>query len=299
MNWDDLRYFLAVAEIRTLQGAAQKLGVNHSTVFRRINRFELDVGSRLFERLADGYHLTQAGEELWTHARRAEDEIELFQLKVLGKDYRPSGKIRLTAPENIAYEFLPRYLVSFARRYPEIELEMDVGASSLDLTRREADVALRATTNPPPHLIGRKVVSIDWAYYCARLYFKQNTQLATNNPERLDGVTLIGADGPLARIPAFRHLHQQRINQITMRCSTLNAMSSMAVAGYGVALLPDDQNKSSLVRLFPCEPRFQTELWLLTHPELRRTERIRLLMNHLHSSLRADTRLRGGRTVEA
>lgn len=294
MNWDDLRFFLAVAEHHSLEGAARQLGVNHSTAFRRINRFEKSVGARLFERLADGYHLSAAGEELLVHARLAGEEIDLLQLKVLGKDYRPIGRIRLTAPDNIACEYLPRYLVAFTNRYPDIELELHAGATSLDLSRREADVALRATTNPPPHLIGRKAVTIDWAYYCAQTYLKNNKQLRGSRlpiSNRLGGQKLIGADGDLQRIPAFRRLHAERIDQIALRCSTLNAMSAMSAAGYGVALLPDDQGKPTLVRLFPCEPTFQTELWLLTHPELRRTERIRLLMDHLHTSLRDDRRL--------
>ena len=128
MNWDDLRYFLAVAEAGSLQGAARSLQVNHSTVFRRINGFEKTVGARLFERLADGYQLTAAGEELLAHARGVGEEIDLLQLKVLGKDYSPSGKIRLTAPDNLAYAYLPRYLATFSKRYPAITLELVVGA---------------------------------------------------------------------------------------------------------------------------------------------------------------------------
>jgi DNA-binding transcriptional LysR family regulator len=291
MDWDDLRYFLAVAEAGSLQGAARALEVNHSTVFRRINRFEKSVGARLFERLADGYQLTAAGEELLAHARRVGEEIDLLQLKVLGKDYRPSGKIRLTAPDSLAYEYLPRYLMSFSNRYPAITLELVVGAESLDLTRREADIAIRATTMPPPHLVGRKVFSLDWAYYASKSYLRRH-----GRPQRQEGLAqhrIIGADGALGRLPPFRRLQAEREEEIVMTCSTLNAMSAMAVAGYGIALLPDDQIKSTLQRLFPCRPSFRTEVWLLTHPELRRTERMRLLMDHLVESFRAEPRLEG------
>lgn len=289
MNWDDLRYFLAVAETRSLQGAARKLGVNHSTAFRRINGFEDAVGARLFERLADGYQLTSAGEELYAHATRVGEEIDLLQLKVFGHDYRPSGNIRLTAPDNIAYEFLPRYLASFSKRYPDIALELVVGAENLDLTRREADIAIRATTRPPPHLVGRKLLTLSWHYYASKAYLKRKEPLSQADlaPHRL-----IGADGALEQLPPFRRLQAGLGDAIVMRCSTLNAMSAMASAGYGIALLPDDQIKRSLVRLLPCEPRYSTELWLLTHPELRRTERIRLLMQHLAEAFRADPRLK-------
>ncbi len=290
MNWDDLRYFLAVAQARSLMGAARKLGVNHSTVFRRINRFEDTVGARLFERLADGYQLTAVGDELVEYAARIGEDIDLLQLKVLGKDYRPSGKIRLTAPDNLAYEYLPRYLMAFSKRYPAIALELVVGAESLDLTRREADLAIRATTDPPPHLVGRKVISLRWCFYAARSYLRRHGR--PQHPRELDGHRIIGADGALRRIPAFRQLESERAHEIVMTCSTLNAMSAMAVSGYGIALLPDDQIKSKLERLFPCRPAFVSDIWLLTHTELRRTERIRLLMDHLMDSFRADERLK-------
>jgi DNA-binding transcriptional LysR family regulator len=288
MNWDDLRYFRAVAEARTLQGAARRLGVNHSTIFRRINRFEDSVGARLFERLPDGYQLTGPGEELAAHAARIAEEIDALELKLLGKDYRPSGRIRLTAPDNLAYEYLPRYLLAFARLYPEIEIDLIVGAEALNLTRREADMAIRATSNPPPHLVGRKLLDMAWSFYAAKSYRPRSRPQASGE---LAGHRLIGADGALARLPAFQRLEEQHGKDIALRCSTLNAMSAMAVAGHGIALMPDDQNKASLLRLFAAEPRAVTEIWLLTHPELRRTERIRLLMEHLSTAFRAEPRL--------
>ena len=224
------------------------------------------------------------------HARRAGAEIDLLSLKVLGKDYRPSGTIRLTAPDNIAYRYLPAYLVAFAVRYPDIDIELQVGAESLDLTRREADVAIRATAAPPPHLIGRRVVDLGWAYFAADAYLEWAARPADR--DALAAHTLIGADGALRRLPPFRDMESGL--PVAMRCSTLDAMSAMAAAGFGIALLPDDQQKASLVRLFDAAPEYRTTLWLLTHPELRRTERIRLLMDHLFTALQSDARLRDG-----
>ncbi len=288
-DWNDLRFFLAVARGRSLNAAARLLGVNHSTVFRRINRFETAVGVRLFERLVDGYHLTQAGEELQRHAQRVNEEIDALQLKLLGRDFQPSGTIRLTAPDNIAYAYLPQYLRDFSNDYPDIQIELLVGAESLDLTRREADVAIRATPKPPPHLIGRKACSLPWSFYASRDYLQRIG--APASALKLRGHKLIGADDPLLRLPVFRRLAEQHGSQIVMTCSTLNAMSAMCEAGIGIALLPADQEKSSLERLFACKPAFASELWLLTHPELRQTERIRLLMAQLHRAFRKDPRL--------
>lgn len=289
VNWDHLRYFLAVAETGTLHGASRKLGVNHSTVFRRINAFEKAIDARLFERLTDGYQLTAAGEDLLEHARRAGDEIDQLQLKVLGRDYQPSGKVRMTAPDNIAYEFLPAYLAKFSYRYPDIEFELVVGAEALDLTRREADIAIRATQQPPSHLVGRKVLSVKWGYFAAAAYLDERGW--PEAPGTLDGHRLIGADGALRRIPPFRDLESRNGELIAMTCSTLNAMSAMAVAGFGIAVMPDDQIKPQLVRLFDTNPLFKTEIWILTHPELRRTERIRLLIEYLVEEFRSDSRM--------
>lgn len=287
LHWDDLRYFLAIADAASLAGAARALGVNHSTVFRRINRFEGDVGARLFERLPDGYQLTVAGEALLAHARRVEQEIDALELEVLGRDFRPSGTVRLTAPDSIAERFLPAYLLAFRERYPDIALELDVGAASLDLTRREADLAIRATTAPPPHLVGRKVVSLPWSFYAAPAYV--GTAGRPRSADELGGHRIIAADGALRRLSPYRRLESGASPCI--RCSTINAMSAMAEAGLGIALMPYDQDKPALERLFDAEPAFASEIWLLTHPELRRTERVRLLVDHLYDAFRADPRI--------
>ncbi len=258
-------------------------------MFRRINRFERAVGARLFERLPDGYQLSIAGEELLEHAQRIGQEVDALQLKISGKDYRPSGTVRLTAPDNLAYVFLPQYLRSFSSSYPDISFELLVGAATLDLTRREADLAIRATTDPPPHLVGRRVLGLKWAFYASPSYISEFGQ--PNTQAALSKHRLLAADGELARLPAFRRLASTFADAIVMTCSTLNAMSAMAEAGHGIALLPDDQMKPTLVRIFEVEPEFISEIWLLTHPELRRTERIRLLLEHLYESFRGDPRL--------
>ena len=290
MDWNDVRYFLAVARRGTLQGAAGELGVNHSTVFRRINRFEEAIGARLFERGADGYRLTDAGERLAGHAERVGDAVGLLELSVAGEDYRPSGTIRLTAPDNLAYEYLPAYLADFNEQYPDISLELVVGAESLNLTRREADVAVRATPAPPEHLVGRKVCSLRWSFYASEGYLERHGEPPSQ--AALGDHRLIGADGALERLPPFRAQRDAFGDAIVMTCSTLNAMSAMARAGYAIALLPDDQVDEDLQSLFPLKPNFTSDIWLLTHPELRRVERIRLLMDHLFTAFREDERIR-------
>lgn len=156
-NWDDLRVFLAVARAGSLSGAARALSVNHSTVFRRIGAFEAALGVRLFERQSDGYLLTPAGEELRDGALRIEEEIASLSRKVAGQDLRLSGAVRVTTIDMLAFGLLPRHLARFRDAYPGIEIELVVGNTMLNLSRREADVALRVGNTPPETLVGRRV----------------------------------------------------------------------------------------------------------------------------------------------
>jgi DNA-binding transcriptional LysR family regulator len=290
LDWDDLRVFSAVVESGSLRGASRSLQVNHSTVFRRLNRLEASIAARLFDRLPEGYALTQTGEELKARVQRVRDEVDALELAVLGKDFQASGTIRITAPDNIAYTYLPGHLARFRELQPAIRIEMIVGGSSLDLTRREADIAIRATRKPPDYLIGRRVCTLAWAFYAAQDYLRENGRPMQQS--ELKRHRIIAGEGATARLPGLAYLDKNFADQIVARCNTLNAMSSLAEAGYGIALLPDDQQKASLVRLFPISPEESTQLWILTHPELRKTERIRLMVNHLFDALQSDARLK-------
>jgi DNA-binding transcriptional LysR family regulator len=289
LDWDDLRVFNAIVSAGSLRRASQQLGVNHSTVFRRLQRLETSVGTRLFDRLPEGYVLTGSGEALREHSVKIGEEVDALRLRLLGRDVRPSGTIRVTAPDNIAYSYLPLHFERFRAAYPEIRIELVVAGASLDLSRREADIAVRATSAPPEHLVGRLVCRFAWSFYAAPAYLEQSGR--PPDQAALNRHRLIAAEGALARLPAMRRLEQQAGEGIVARCNTLNAMSALAVAGMGIALMPDDQFKPELDRLFPIQPEITSDLWILTHPELRRTERIRLLMQHLWAGLRADERL--------
>ncbi len=290
-NWDDLRYFLAVAEEGTLSSAARRLMVNHSTVFRRISQFEDSLGVRLFDRLPAGYQLTQPGEELKEHAQRIRDELDALSLRVVGKDFQPSGAVRITAPDGLVYNYLSHYLKSFCKRYTAITVEINVSNEDMNLSRREADIAVRATPSPPVHLIGRKVCSLPWSLYATKNYLRSKGM-----PKGLDDLVhheIIGPDGVLANLKAFQVLEKRLSPSYRLRASNLVAIASLAKAGNGIALLPDDQVSLGMVRLFELKPRVTSDIWLLTHPELRATERVRLLMNYIRESFRTDKRLQG------
>ena len=286
-DWDHLRFFLAVADHGTLAGAARALAVNHSTVFRRIGAFENELGVRLFDRLPDGYALTAAGEEILGHARAVDEAVAALNRSAAGRDYQLSGEIRLTTAQILADEFVCPALKKFSKRHPGIRVAVAVSDSDYDLTRREADLALRATPSPPEHLVGRHVASLPWFVYGAA------RGRMPDSIAELGGYPLIGADATLERLPAFRWLHGEFPREkFVATANSLNTMAAMARSGLGLAVLPADQTGAGLRRLFPVTPEAMTELWLLTHPDLRHVARNKAFADFLFDWLQADRRIR-------
>jgi DNA-binding transcriptional LysR family regulator len=289
-DWEDLRYLLAIGRERTLAGAARRLGVNHSTVFRRLQQAETRLGLRVFERLPDGYVPTAAGEDVLAEAARMDEAANALARRAAGTDVRLSGRIRLTTAPNLASDYIAGYLPEFAARYPGICVEIAVGDRDYDLARREADLAVRATSKPPEYLIGRKVCELTWWVCAGERYLEKHAR-----PESMDDLAnhaLIGAEASFLRVAPFAWMERALPNErIVARANELNTMAALTVAGLGISLLPNDQWRSGLVRLFPMQPVFPATLWILTHPDLRRVARIRAFSDYLIERLRAEPRL--------
>lgn len=279
MDWNALKLVLAIAENGTLSGAAQDLKVNHSTVFRRLNAFEDEIGGRLFKRLNHGYELTPMGEELFASAKKIAGSFDELERQVVGKDVQPKGTVKITAPNNIAYRYLPRYLTAFNEIYPDIRIELLISNLEVNMNNRQADIAVRATFAAPEHLVGRKVRAFKWSVYSSKTYQKKHG--LPKNRQQLKQHSLIGATGMLCQLPAFRWLEKNLSQNITARCDELIAMAAYAEAGQGLAILPDDHQRPGINKLFTFEFGKTSDLWLLTHPDLRYVERIKLVMQHL------------------
>lgn len=292
-NWDDLRFFLAVARAGTLSGAARKLGVNHSTVFRRIGVFEERLGVRLFERLRSGYLLTAAGEELQEAGLRVEEEVAAIGRRVRGQDLRLSGVLRITTLDMLALWLLPRHLVGFRARYPGIDLEMTVSNVALSLTKREADVALRVG-KPDESLVGRRVGHLVFAVYGAEGSRERVREAELGEQEWI----------------GFDHEHAALVRrfaaflpgvQPALRVSSVAAAVTAAAAGLGLATLPCAvaDREPRLERICPLPPDFALELWLLTHEDLQQTARVRAFLDFLADALLEEADLLAGNTPEA
>src|SRR5882762_2360137 len=276
LSWDDFRYVKAIADTRSLGGAATELGVNHSTVFRRLAQIEERLGSRLFERSRAAYALTPCGEEMVRLAERMGEDIVAFERQVTGHDLRPSGELRVTTNDTALVHLMTDIFAAFRKAYPEIILDVVVSNQALNLSKRDADVAVRATDRPPEALIGRRAAGIAWAVFAN----------ADSAPESFDladarNADWIGFGDNLANLKAAKWLNERAAPRIVYKINTVLGLAEAAAAGIGLALLPCFIGSATpgLTRLTAPIAELATGIWLLTHPDLRQTARVRAFMD--------------------
>jgi DNA-binding transcriptional LysR family regulator len=279
LSWDDFRYVKAIADTRSLGGAAQLLGVNHSTVFRRLGQIEHQIGSRLFDRGRTGYTLTACGDDMVRLAERVAEDINAFERRVTGQDLRPSGELRVTANDMVLLHLLTDVLAKFRKAYPEIILDIVVSNALLNLSKRDADVAVRATYQPPESLNGLRVGRIGWAVFGQKALAGKPFDLVAD-PPRHDWVVF--AD-PVAIARASKWLKEHAIDErrIVYKVNSMLGLAEAAAAGVGLALLPCfiGTMVPGLAQLCSPLPELEGELWLLTHPDLHNTARVRAFLD--------------------
>lgn len=282
--WDDLRLVLAIGRAGTLVGAARDLALNHSTVFRRLGALETQIGVRLFERFRDGYSPTAAGEEVIGLAGRVAGDVGDLERRLAGRDLRPSGLVRVTTTDTLV-EMITPMLAAFRAAHPEITLELAASNAIFNLSRRDADVAIRPATEPPDMLVGRRVATVGFAVYGAPDYLKRR---AAKLPfEQHDWVA---PDDSLAHLKPARWIESTfPPSRIVYRASSLLALQYASRAGLGLAALPCYMGDTDPVlrRLGSPVPEFGSGLWLLTHPDLRRVARIRAFLDFMTPALAA------------
>src|SRR3954452_1476144 len=235
LSWDDFRYVKAIAEARSLAGAGEHLGVNHSTVFRRLGQIEQHLGSRLFERGRAGYALTPCGTEMVDLAERMFQEIVGFERRVTGQDLRPSGELRITASDVLLRQLLSAVFVALRRVYPEIILDIVVSNQRLNLTTRDADVAVRPAYQTPEPLAGAKVARIGWAVFGAAALAGEPFD-PVRDGRRPDWIAF--ADAMLiARATKWLQDHADE-TRIVYKSNTMAGLGEAAAGGAGLVLLP-------------------------------------------------------------
>ncbi|MGL4496334.1 MAG: LysR family transcriptional regulator [Beijerinckiaceae bacterium] len=276
LSWDDFRLIKTIAEARTLAGAATTLGVNPSTVFRRLGEAEEKLGVPLFERHRTGYVPTAAGEEMAALADSFDANATAFALRLAGREVKPSGELRITTSESFLAYLLTPVLSDFRKAYPEIRLDVVVTNQSLNLSKRDADVAIRPTDTPPENLVGRRICGMGWAIYTRRDTAVTDLQMAL-------------AEAPWVTLgDSFLHIQAAKYvrahvppERIAYKVNSVLGLCEAVESGAGVGPLPCFQadTRPDLVRITDTVPEFNSSLWLLTHPELRQSPRVRAFMD--------------------
>jgi DNA-binding transcriptional LysR family regulator len=291
LDWDDLRVVLAVARQGSLSGAARYLRITHSTVFRRLAVIEQTLGVRLFERFRDGYITTPAGEATALLAERLADEIAELERQLSGQDMRPSGTVRIATADTI-WPLVCKHVAEFRARHPEIVPEFTIASAMANLTRREADMAIRPVPDPPEHLVARRIAGIAHALYASPNY------LARHKAPELGCHDWIELEDTVAPTVIGRWLREHvRSCKVVLTVDALAALRDAAHAGLGLTVLPCylgdcDDGLRRVVVTHPDLPR--SALWLLTHDDLRRTARVRTAMDFFAAALSTDCALLEG-----
>jgi DNA-binding transcriptional LysR family regulator len=304
LDWSDLEHALAVAEAGSLAGAARQLGVNHTTVLRRLDTLEASLGTRLFDRKRSGYAPTEAGQAVLAHARHMADRVDEIERQVLGRDRELTGVLRVTTAFVVMEHLLPAPLADFARAYPGIEVEVAENAFLVDLSRqrpevvgqslahREADVALRLSGQVAEHLVGRNLGMTQ-----CRVYARRDEP---GLPQSVQPLQALVRDAPWV---AFEKDQQDRIYdrwmrsqmehaRVRVRVDIFNATAAMLRTGIGVGVLPTfmEAKHPELVPVSDPIPELAAPIWMLTHPDLRETARVRAFMQHVGDALTENLR---------
>ncbi len=282
LNWDNLRYVLVVANKGSIAAAARELGVNRSTVLRRINAFQDSLNCRIFERGEAGYILTPEAEKMINAAREVENTLFTMQRQIAGRELRLEGELRVTTTDTFMLAVLGPHLASFRERYPYIVVDLLVTNDILDLNRRDADIAIRPTAQPEPGLVGRRLGDVEFGVYAT-------AEVVAGMPGGEPfAARWIGFADSLRPTPIGKWF-ESTVNaaRIGLRCDSFVALRSAAEAGIGLALLPrvlGDQS-ASLVRVEVPIEELSTGLWLLTHPDLVRSARVHAFLEHFSAAL--------------
>lgn len=285
LAWDDLRLVKAIAETRSLPAAAARIGINHSTAFRRLKQIEEALGLALFEKHRSGYALTAAGEEIAALAARVDEDIAAVTRRLAGKDVAPSGELRVATNDSLLADLLTPVFAAFRERYPGVRLDILIGNQPLNLAKRDADVAIRATDNPPENLIGRRVARIAWALYGRGGDFAGGIPPESAALRETNWVSLgeqLGALKVVKWIAA--HVPPERV---VYKVNTVLGLAEAVEAGAGIGYLPCfiADARPALTRLAPPEAEFGSDLWLLTHPDLRHAARVRVFLDFLAAEI--------------
>ena len=289
LDWNDLRYFLAVAREGSTLAAAKRLRTSQTTVARRVAALEAALGIPLFERRQAGYVLTPGGDSLVAEAAEVERTASAFSEAALAQARELSGTVRITTEEIYAITLLAPLLAELHQRHPEIRIDLDTSQQVRDLGAGEADISLRSTSEErhPAGLVGRRLSVDDWTLYCSRDYAARHG--APTTLEELRNHPIIGGGGG----NLWRHYQAWLQNlgledQVAMHHASSGGLLSGVRSGFGIAVLPCviADGDPELYRCIPPRTQHGRVLWLFTHDRVRHSPRVRTVIDFLYDGLK-------------
>lgn len=293
LDWNDLRYFVAVADQGSTLKAGRALRVSQTTVARRIGALEEAVGLTLFERRSAGYALTPDGESLLRHARQVAGAAAQFETTAASRERDLSGSVRLTTQEIFAITLLAPIIKELHDKHPEILLEVDTQQDILDLGEGQADIALRSTgEEASAGVVGRRICIDDWTLYCSLDYAAAHGVPHTR--AELKQHAIIGGGGGKLWVHYEAWLRSLGLEgQVAMHHASSMGLLSGVRSGLGLAVLPCvvADAEPDLIRCLPPRDGHSRMMWLLTHDRVRRTPRVRLVIDFLYERLMRHVRM--------
>ena len=284
MDWDDYRYFLAVASSGSVSAAARKLDQSHSTVIRRLDKLESALDVRLFERFQSGYVLTASGEELLALLGPIDEGMQDVARRIGGRNAALQGSIRVTTTDTLLEALVLPAAARFRLAYPSVQLQLTIDNRFVNLSRRDADVAIRPSNTPPDNLVGRRLGRLHTAPYASQAYLDRREQ----DGGGWDSYDWVAPDDSLGHLrqAAWLRQHVPAERQVASVDSLLGmAAAVQAGMGAGMLLCLLADARAGLVQLAPPDPALDTELWILSHLDLRRVKRIRAFTDFMAGEL--------------
>ncbi len=282
--WDDARVFLAVARKGTLTAAARLTGGGVATVSRRIDRLEAALGVPLFVRHQTGYRLTDEGEALLPKAEALEHAAQAFEHQA-AQESEVAGPVRLATAENLANPIIIPSLPILLNRHPQLELEIATDVASVNLHRRDADLALRMVKPTRGNVTVRRLATLGFGLYGSRRYLKTRKRSVDSGP--LDNDSFIGWSEAQSHLPAAQWIARSLRNRApALTTTTLSAQLQAASAGLGLAILPHFLARDAGLQRLPVELGVDQAIWLVIHSDLAQSRRVRAVADHLVTVIR-------------
>ena len=288
-NWNDLRAFLAVARTGRLTTAAARLEADHTTIGRRLTALETQLGAQLFDRTPGGHVLTAHGERLMPAA----EAMETLAIRAAGElgqaDQSLAGTVRIGAPEGFGSYILAPLMVALADRHPGLEIQLVAMAGSINLSKREADIAIALSAPREGRLVSRRLTDYRLGLYASPAYLDARPPILKRTD--MSGHRFIGYIDDLLYAPELDYMQAPDVEvRVLLQSSNLIAQLQAALAGGGLCVLPNfiASREPGLVRVLPEAVQLDRSLWLVTHADLRRLARIRAVTSVIVEAVRAN-----------